>query len=147
MHFAWKKDGLLQLCVDYRRLNALTVKNVYPIPLIHEMLDRVLTAKFFTALDLKDAYWLIWIKEGEEWKTAFRTCYGLFKYLIMPFGLTNAPSTFQAHINWCFSDLLDKFVLIYLDDFLIFSDTMAEHKQHVAQVLQRVIESNLGVNF
>lgn len=94
--FARKKDGSLRLCVDYRRLNALTERNVYPLPLITEMLDRLQTAQWFTALDLKDAYWLIRIREGEEWKTAFRTRYGLFKYLVMPFSLTNAPSTFQA---------------------------------------------------
>lgn len=110
------------------------------------MLDCIRTAKIFTALDLKDAYWLVQIKEGDEWKTAFRTRYGLFKYLIMPFGLTNAPSNFQAHINRCFNDLLDKFVLIYLYDFLIYSNTEAEHVEHVSQVLQHVIDSNLACN-
>ena len=119
---------------------------MYPLPLIHEMLDRIRSAKIFTALDLKDAYWLIRIKEGDEWKTAFRTRYGLFKYLIMPFGLTNAPSNFQAHVNRCFNDLLDKFVLIYLDDFLVYSNTKDEHVKHVSQVLQRVIDLNLACN-
>lgn len=144
--FARKKDGLLHLCVDYRRLNAVTEKNVYPLPLIYEMLNRVRNAKIFTALDLKDAYWLVQIKEGDEWKTAFRTRYGLFEYLVMPFGLTNAPSNFQSHVNRCFSDLLDKFVLIYLDDFLIYSDNLEDHEEHVSTVLKRIIESNLAAN-
>ena len=97
-------------------------------------------------MDLKDAYWLIRIKSGDEWKTAFWTCYGLFKYLVMPFGLPNTPSTFQSHVNRCFSDMLDIFVQIYLDDFLIYSVTFEEHVQHVRKVLKRVIDSNLGVN-
>ena len=124
----------------------MTKKNVYPLPLISEMLDKLSAAKIFTKLDLKDAYWLIRIREGDEWKTAFRTRYGLFEYLVMPFGLSNAPGTFQAHVNRCFSDMLDIFVLIYLDDFLIFSQTEEEHIEHVSRVLQRVIDSNLACN-
>ena len=108
--FARKKDGSLRLCVDYRRLNEITVRNVYPLPLIHEMLDRLAGAQWFTTLDLKDAYWLLRIKEGDEWKTAFRTRYGLFEYLIVPFGLTNAPSQFQEFINRAYSDMLDSYV-------------------------------------
>ena len=144
--FARKKDGSLRLCVDYRRLNDLTVKNVYPLPLIHEMLDRICGSQIFSKLDLKDAYWLIRIRDGDEWKTAFKTRYGLFEYLVMPFGLSNAPGTFQAHVNKAFADMLDLFVLIYLDDFLIFSKTEEEHIEHVSKVLQRVIDSKLACN-
>ena len=144
--FAKKKDGTLRLCVDYRRLNDVTVKNVYPLPLIDEILDRLAGSRLYTALDLKDAYWLIRIKEGDEWKTAFRTRYGLFEYLIMPFGLTNAPSAFQAHVNECFSDMIDLFVQIYLDDFLIYSKTRAEHVAQVRRVLQRCIDHKLRIN-
>lgn len=144
--FARKKDGSLRLCVDYRRLNDLTVKNVYPLPRIDNLLDRMAGAKFFTKLDLKDAYWLIRIKEGDEWKTAFRTRYGLFEYLVMPFGLSNAPGNFQAHVNKCFSDMVDIFVQIYLDDFLIYSKTMEEHEIHVSRVLKRVIDRELQCN-
>ena len=98
--FIPKPDGTLRLCVDYRALNSMTVKDRYPLPLIGEILDRLSGAQMFTKLDLRDAYHRIRIKEGHEWKTAFRTRYGLFEYLlVMPFGLSNAPATFQAHIN------------------------------------------------
>ena len=144
--FARKKDGSLRLCVDYRRLNNITIKNVYPLPLIHELLDRVSGSSFFSKLDLTNAYWHIRIREGDEYKTAFRTRYGLFEYLVMPFGLSNAPSNFQAHINACFSDMLDVFLVIYLDDLLIFSKTKEEHVQHVRTVLQRLIDHKLSAN-
>lgn len=91
-------------------------------------------------LDLKDAYWLVRIQKGDEWKTAFWTCYGLFEYLVMPFGLSNAPSYFQAHINQCFSDMIDIYLQIYLDDFLIYSKSYDKHVQHVRSVLQRAID-------
>jgi hypothetical protein len=144
--FAKKKDGTLRLCVDYRRLNDVTVKSTYPLPLIDEMLDRIRSAKIFTALDLKDAYWLVRIKKGDEWKTAFRTRYGLFEYLVMPFGLSNCPGNFQSKVNRTFADMLDIFVQIYLDDFLIYSLSYTEHVTHVRQVLQRVIDEKLSVN-
>ncbi|PRP75857.1 retrotransposon nucleocapsid protein [Planoprotostelium fungivorum] len=144
--FAKKKDGTLCLCVDYRRLNDVTVKSTYPLPLIDEMLDRIRSAKIFTALDLKDAYWLVRIKKGDEWKTAFRTRYGLFEYLVMPFGLSNCPGNFQSKVNCTFADMLDIFVQIYLDDFLIYLLSYTEHVTHVRQVLQRVIGEKLSVN-
>ncbi|PRP76895.1 retrotransposon nucleocapsid protein [Planoprotostelium fungivorum] len=144
--FARKKDGSLRLCVDYRRINDITVKNVYPLPLISQMLDRLGRAKIFTKLDLKDAYWHVRIAAGDEWKTAFRTQYGLYEYLIMPFGLSNAPSTFQAHVNNCFTDMIDVTVLIYLDDFLIFSETEEQHVEDVQRVLQRLIDKGLHCN-
>ncbi|PRP74592.1 retrotransposon nucleocapsid protein, partial [Planoprotostelium fungivorum] len=138
--FAKKKDGTLRLCVDYRRLNDMTVKSTYPLPLIDEMLDRIRTGKIFTALDLKNAYWLVRIKKGDEWKTAFRTRYGLFEYLVMPFGLSNCPGNFQAKVNSTFSDMIDVFVQIYLDDFLIYSQSREEHVQHVRRVLKRKVK-------
>jgi hypothetical protein len=109
------------------------------------MLDRLGEAEIFTSLDLKDAYWLVRIREGDEWKTAFRTRYGLFEYLIMPFGLTNCPGNFQSHVNDCFSDMIDRFVQNFLDDFLIYSKR-DEHVQHVREVLQCVIDKKLSVN-
>ncbi|PRP79435.1 retrotransposable element protein [Planoprotostelium fungivorum] len=144
--FVKKKDGGLRLCVDYRKLNNLTVKNVYPLPLIAELLDRFAGAKIFTKLDLKDAYWHLRIKEGHEWKTAFRTRYGLFEYLIVPFGLSNAPGNWQAYVNDKFTDILDCFVVIYLDDFLIFSKNETDHQKHVEEVLRRLQEHKLAVN-
>jgi len=96
--FVPKKDGSLRLCVDYRGLNKITVKNRYPLPLISEILDRASNAQCFSKIDLKDAYYRIRIKEGEEWKIAFRIRYGLYEFLVMPMGLTNAPATFQHYI-------------------------------------------------
>lgn len=141
--FVKKKDGSLRLCVDYRGLNKVTNKNRNPLPLIFEMLDRLSKAKYFTIIDLRNAYYQIRIAEGDEWKTAFRTKYGLFEYLVMPFGLTNAPSTFQHLINFVFHDMLDKFVVAYLDDILVFSNTKEEHERHVKQVLGRLKENKL----
>ena len=136
--FVQKKDGGLRLCVDYRALNKLTTKNRYPLPLIPEILDRLSGAKYFTKLDLKDAYYRIRIKAGDEWKTAFRTRYGHYEYMVMPFGLTNAPATFQAHINEVLRGLLDLICVAYLDDIMIFSRTYEEHVSHVRQVLVRL---------
>ncbi len=125
--FAPKKDGSLRPCIDYRKLNAITKKNRYPLPRIDELQDRLLGAKWFTALDIRDAYYRIRMKKGEEWKTAFRTRWGLYEYQVMPFGLTNAPASFQELINNILREYLDIFVLAYLDDVLIFSKTYEEH--------------------
>jgi hypothetical protein len=126
------------LCVDYRGLNAITVKNRHPLPLVSETLDRLSRAKYFTKLDLKDAYYRIPIRRGDEWKTAFRTRYGHFEYMVMPFGLTNAPATFQAYINRSLAGLLDQSCVVYLDDILIYSETYEEHVRHVREVLARL---------
>lgn len=133
--FVPKKDGGLRLCVDYRGLNKVTVKNRHPLPLIDETLDRLVGAKVFTKLDLKDAYHRIRIREGHEWKTAFRTRYGHFEYLVMPFGLANAPATFQAYINTAMAGMLDRSVVVYLDDILIYSQDPEQHHEHVREVL------------
>ena len=129
--FVPRKDGGLRLCVDYRGLNAVTVKNRYPLPLIGEIMDRVNGAKWFSKIDLKGAYHKIRIQPGDEWKTAFRTRYGHFEYMVMPFGLTNAPATFQGYINQALRGLVDDFCIVYLDDILIFSKTREEHTQHL----------------
>ena len=141
--FVKKKDGTLRLCVDYRGINAVTVKNRYPIPLIGELLDRMAHARVFTKIDLRGAYNLVRIREGDEWKTAFRTRYGLFEYLVMPFGLTNAPATFQSLMHDVFKDILDVFVVVYLDDILVFSQNAEEHYVHVRDVLQRLRDNQL----
>jgi len=136
--FVKKKDGSLRLCVDYRGLNQITSKNRYPLPLIGEILDRLSSARYFTALDLRNAYHRIWIRKEDRWKTAFRTRYGHFEYCVMPFGLTNAPATFQAFINETLVGLLDNICVAYVDDILIFSNTREEHTTHVRQVLGRL---------
>ena len=120
--FDKKPDGSLRLCVDYRGLNNLTIKNRYPLPLIGESLDWLGQAKRFTQLDLTSAYHRMRIKEGDEWKTAFRTRYGHFEYQVMPFGLSNAPASFQGYINKILAEKLDIFVIVYLDDILIYTE-------------------------
>lgn len=141
--FVGKKDGGLRPCIDYRALNNITIKNRYPLPLIPELLDRLKKAKIFSKLDLRGAYNLVRIRKGDEWKTAFRTRYGHFEYLVMPFGLCNAPATFQHFLNDVFRDILDSFVVIYLDDILIFSSSSAEHNEHMRRVLLRLREHRL----
>ena len=144
--FVPKKDGGLRLCVDYRGLNAVTIKNRHPLPLITETLDRLCGAVLFTKLDLTNAYHRIRIKKGDEWKTAFRTRYGHFEYQVMPFGLANAPATFQAYINKALRGLIDIFCVVYLDDILIYSSDPAEHWRHVRLVLERLKQYQLYVN-
>ena len=141
--FVKKADGSLRVCVDYRGLNEITVKNRYPLPRIDEMLDRLVGSNIFTKIDLRDAYHRIRIRRGDEWKTAFRTRYGHFEYLVMPFGLTNAPATFQSYIHQAMKDILDDFVIVYLDDILIFSKNEHEHIKHVQAVLRRLRKANL----
>jgi hypothetical protein len=143
--FVKKKDGSLRLCVDYRKLNAVTVKNKYPLPLIPELLDRLKGAAVYTCLDLRGAYNLVRIKEGEQWKTAFRTRYGLYEYNVMPFGLCNAPATFQFFINEALGDLLDKCATAYLDDILIYSKDVEQHERDVKEVLNRLRKYSLFV--
>ena len=113
--------------MDYRGLNTVTVKNRHPLPLITKTLDRLCGSKVFTKLDLKDAYYRLRIKAGDEWKTAFRTRYSYFEYLVIPFGLANAPATFQAYINRALIGLVDMTCVIYLDDILIYSAKPADY--------------------
>jgi RNase H-like domain found in reverse transcriptase/Reverse transcriptase (RNA-dependent DNA polymerase)/Integrase zinc binding domain/Chromo (CHRromatin Organisation MOdifier) domain/Integrase core domain len=141
--FVPKANGKLRICVDYRGLNKITVKDKYPLPLMSELRDRLRTARVFTKLDLKDGFNLLRIAQGDEWKTAFRTRYGLYQYNVMPFGLCNAPSSFQAMINEVLHDLLDQGVIAYIDDILIYSENMRQHVDLVQQVLQRLRDAGL----
>ena len=118
--FVEKKDKTLRPCIDYTGLNAITVKNKYPLPLLDSAFTPLHDSVIFTKLDLRNAYHLVRIKEGDEWKTAFNTHLGHFEYLVMPFGLTNAPAVFQALVNDMLRDMLNRFVFVYLDDILIF---------------------------
>jgi len=144
--FVPKKDRSLRLCVNYRGLNKITVKNRYPLPLISEILNRASNTQYFSKIDLKDTYYRIRIKEGEEWKTAFRTRYGLYEFLVMPIGLTNAPATFQHYIQHALRGYLDTFAVVYLDDILIFSPDRKSHTQHLRQVIKRLREADLYCN-
>ncbi len=134
--FDKKPDGSLRLCVDYWGLNNLTIKNRYPLPLVEESLDQLVRARRFTQLDLTNAYHQIRIREGDEWKMVFRTRYGHFEYQVMPFGLTNAPTTFQGYIKKILAKKLNVFVIVYLDDILIYTENEGEeHVQAVRWVL------------
>jgi hypothetical protein len=144
--FVEKKNGKLRPCIDYRKLNDITIKDRHPLPNITELRDRLSHAKIFTAMDLRGAYNLIRMKEGEEWKTAFRTRYGHYEYLVMPFGLTNAPATCQRLMNNVLRAHLDKFVIVYLDDILIYSSDPKEHIEHVRTVLTCLEKAGLRLD-
>ncbi|KAI2662464.1 Retrotransposon-derived protein PEG10 [Labeo rohita] len=141
--FVKKKDGGLRPCIDYRALNEVTVKYRYPLPLVPPALEQLRSARYYTKLDLRSAYNLIRIREGDEWKTAFSTTSGHYEYRVMPFGLANSSSYFQAFVNEVFRDMLNRWVIVYIDDILIFSNTYADHVQHVRAVLQRLIQHKL----
>ena len=121
--FVKKPGGGLRFCIDYRGLNALTIKNRYPIPLLQETLNRLSRARIYTKVDMIAAFNKLRIAEGEEWKTAFKTRYGLFESLVMNFGLCGAPASFQSYVNGVLGNYLDEFCTAYLDDVLIYSDT------------------------
>jgi transposase InsO family protein len=144
--FVKKKDGSLHMCVDYRALNNITVKNKYPLPRIDDLLDRLAGCKYFTKLDLRSGYWQVRIKDEDIPKTAFQTRYGHYEFLVMPFGLCNAPATFQYLMNSIFKPILDRFVIVYLDDILIFSKTRQEHLADLEAVLKILQEHHLYAN-
>jgi len=143
--FVPKKNDMKQLCVDYRQLNKITKQDSYPLPLIRELQDRLSGAKWFTSLDLKEAYYRVQMKEGKEWKTAFQTRYKHYKYTVMLFGLKNAPATFQRLINDTLREYLDDFTITYLDDILIYSDDLEMHCSHVHKVLEKLNKRALYV--
>ena len=143
--FVKKKDGSLRPCIDYRQLNDITVKDKYPLPLISSTFQPLAGSTIFSKLDLRNAYHLVRIKEGDEWKTAFNTPVGHFEYLVVPFGLTNAPAVFQRLVNDVLRDMINNFVVVYLDDILIFSRNREEHIEHVRRVLTRLLENRLFV--
>ncbi|KAH9270988.1 hypothetical protein BASA83_006738 [Batrachochytrium salamandrivorans] len=141
--FFVKQKDKLRLCMDYRGLNKQTVKDRNPISLISEMLRTLSSGNIFTTLDIRGAYNLLRIKEGDELKTAFITKYGQFEFLVMPFGLANAPAQFQRMMNSLFRHMISKSVLVYLDDIVVYSDNLEDHKEHVRQVLQILKDNNL----
>ncbi|KAI0992334.1 hypothetical protein K3495_g15852, partial [Podosphaera aphanis] len=142
--FARKPGGGLRFCCDYRGLNAVTRSDRYPLPLISDTIRNLSKAMWFTKLDVVAAFHKIRMKEGEEWKTAFRTRYGLFEWMVTPFGLSGAPATFQRYINGVLREYLDDFCTAYMDDVLIYtSGTKNEHNQKVRMILTRLKEAGL----
>ncbi|KAF8755556.1 hypothetical protein RHS01_05060 [Rhizoctonia solani] len=141
--FVKKANGSLRLVVDYRKLNDITHKNIYPLPRQDYLMPKLRHTKIFTKLDLHWGYNNVWIKEGNKWKTAFRTKYGLFEYLVMPFGLANALAAFQHFMNNLFRDLIDVTVAIYLDDILVFLEDPKDHPTHIQEVLSRLMKNQL----
>ena len=145
--FDWKPDRSFHFCVDYWGLNNITIKNRYLLPLIGELLDRLDWVRRFTQLDLTNAHYWMRICEGDEWKIAFRTRYGHFKYQVMPFGLSNAPAIFQEYVNKILAEKLDVFVIVYLDDILIYTEDPGQpHVDAVRWVLDQLRKYSLFAN-
>ena len=145
--FVKKKEGSLRMCIDYRELNKLTVKNRYPLPRIDDLFDQLQGKTVFSKIDLRSGYHQLRIKEEDIPKTAFRTRYDHYEFMVMSFGLTNAPAAFMDLMNRVFKDFLDKFVIVFIDDILVYSSTEEEHEHHLRLVLQWLREHRLYAKF
>jgi hypothetical protein len=138
-----KKEGIMRLCVDYRQLNKVTIKNKYLLPRIDDLMDQLVGACVFSKIDLRYGYHLIRVKAEDIQKTAFRTRYGHYEYSVMPFGVTNAPGVFMEYMNQIFHKYLDKFVVVFIDDILIYSKSEEDHVEHLRIVLSVLKEKQL----
>ena len=145
--FVKKKDKSLRMCVDYRPLNEVTVKNKYPLPRIDDLFDQLNGAQVFSKIDLRLGYHQIKVRTEDIPKTAFSTRYGLYEYTVMSFGLTNAPAYFMNLMNSVFMEYLDQFVVVFIDDILIYSKTAEEHEQHLRLVVDKLRENQLYAKF
>jgi hypothetical protein len=141
--FVKKNDGTLRLCIDFRQLNKYTIKNKYPLPRIDDLFDELRGANIFSKIDLRVGYHQVRIKEEDIHKKTFRTRYGDYKFVVVPFGLTNAPTVFICLMNGIFRNYLDKFVIVFLNEILIYSNYEEEHEHHLRLVLQVLREHQL----
>ena len=141
--FVKKKDGTLRMCIDYRQINKMTVKNKYPLLRIEDLFDQLKGAGVFSKIDLRSGYYQLRVKEVDVLKTAFRIRYGHYEFLVMPFGLTNAPTEFMDLMNKVFRPYLDQFIVVFIDDILVYSRDEQEHEQHLKIVLQTLREKKL----
>ena len=140
--FVKKKDGSMRLCIDYRELNKVTIKNKYPLPRIDNLFDQLKGATVFSKIDLRSDYYQLKVRESDILKTNFRTRYGHYEFLVMSFGLTNAPATFMDLMNRVFEKYLDKFIIVFIDDILVYSHTIEEHELHLKIVLEKLSEKS-----
>ena len=138
-----KKDGSLRLCIDYRQLNRVTIRNQYPLPRIDELFDQLQGSRVYSKIDLRSGYHQLRVQGSDVPKTAFRTRYGHYEFLVMPFGLTNAPTAFMDLMNRVFQPYLDRSVIVFIDDILVYSGSSEEHSEHLRIVLQTLRERQL----
>ncbi len=138
-----KKDGSIRFCVDYKKVNDLTIEDAYFLPVVNDTIDKIGGKKYYISIDLVSRYWQVKINENSQDITAFIILWGLYQFKIMPFGLTNVPATFQKLMNYILHDYLNDFVVVYLDDILVCSDTFKEHLNHLRKVFIKLRETNL----
>ncbi|GJX49332.1 putative reverse transcriptase domain-containing protein [Tanacetum coccineum] len=145
--FVKKKDGSFRMCIDYQELNKPTVKNCYPLPRINDLFDQLQGSSVYSKIDLRSGYHQLWVREEDIPKTAFRTRYGHYEFQVMPFGLTNAPAVFMDRMNRVCKPFLDKFVIVFIDDILIYSKNKKEHEEHLKAVLELLKKEKLYAKF